>query len=82
MQVKPHSERPVEETTPEMIDNIHNMVLTDWRIKVREIFQATGILQGTAFSILHEKLVMKKSWQDECQVSFQRTTNATVWSPA
>ena len=41
------SGRPVEVTTPEMIDKIHHMVLSDQRIKVREIVEATGILQGT-----------------------------------
>ena len=32
------------------------MVLSDRRIKTREIVQATGISRGTVFSILHEKL--------------------------
>ncbi|XP_023217030.1 histone-lysine N-methyltransferase SETMAR-like [Centruroides sculpturatus] len=54
------SGRPVEVTTPEMIDKIHDMVLSDRRIKVREIVEATGISQGTVFSILHEKLGVKK----------------------
>ena len=39
----------VEVTNPEMIDKIHGMVLSDRRIKVYEIFEATGL-------ILHEKL--------------------------
>ena len=34
---------PMEVTTPEMIDKIHDMVLSDRRIKVREIVEATGI---------------------------------------
>ena len=50
---------PVEVTTSETIDKIH-MVLTDRRIKVREIIEATGISQSTVFSILHEKLGVKK----------------------
>ena len=37
------SERPVEVTTPEMIDKMHDMVLSDTQIKVREIVEATGI---------------------------------------
>ena len=36
------SGRPVEVTIPEMIDKIHDMVLNDRRIKVREIVEATG----------------------------------------
>ncbi|KAG8212672.1 hypothetical protein J437_LFUL019518, partial [Ladona fulva] len=37
---------PVEVTTPKMIDKIHDKVLIDQRIKVNEIVEATGILQG------------------------------------
>ena len=51
---------PLEVNTPEMIDKIHDMVLSDWRIKVRGIVEATGILQGTVFLISHEKLGVKK----------------------
>ena len=42
------SGRSVEVTTPEMIDKIHDMVLSDRRIKVREIVEAKGISQGTS----------------------------------
>ena len=62
------SGRPVEVTTPEMVDEIHDMVLSDRRIKVREIVEDTGISQGTVFSILHEKLSAKISRQDRCRV--------------
>ena len=54
------SGRPVEVTTPEMIDKIHDMILSDRRIKVREIVETTCISQGKEFSILHEKLGVKK----------------------
>ena len=50
-------------TTPEMIDKIHDMVLSDRRIKVCEIVEATGIcicMQGTLFAISHEKLGVRK----------------------
>ena len=43
-----------------MIDKIHDVVLNDRRIKVREIVEAAGISQGTVFPILHEKLGVKK----------------------
>ncbi|GBM44794.1 hypothetical protein AVEN_148296-1 [Araneus ventricosus] len=51
---------PVEVTSSEVIDKIHDMVLSDQRIKVRETVEATGISQCTVFSILHEKLGVKK----------------------
>ena len=50
----------MEVTIDEMIEKIHDMVLSDRRIEVREIVEATGISQGTVFSILLEKLGMKK----------------------
>ena len=44
-----------------MIGKIHNMVLSDRRIKVRIIVEATGISQGTMFSILHNKFGVEKT---------------------
>ncbi|GBN40167.1 hypothetical protein AVEN_135524-1 [Araneus ventricosus] len=58
------SGRPVEVTSSKMFNKIHDVVLSDRRIKVRDIVEATGISQGTVFSILHEKLGVKKSRQD------------------
>ena len=52
--------RSVEVTIPEVIDKIHDMVYSGRRIKVREIVKATGISQGAVFSILPEKLCVKK----------------------
>ena len=57
---EPRSGRPVEVTTPEIINKIHDMVLKDRRLKVRELAAATGISIGTVVSILHEKLGMRK----------------------
>ena len=50
---------PIEAATPEIVDKIHNIVLTDRRVNVRELVEATGISHGT-ISILHEQLDMKK----------------------
>ena len=52
--------RPVEVSSIEMINKVHDLVLSDRRVKVREIVEAIGISQGTIFSILHEKLGLKK----------------------
>ena len=43
-----------------MSDKIHDMVMSDRRINLGEIVEATGISQGTVFSILHGKLGVKK----------------------
>ena len=54
------SEHPIEATTPEIIDKVHDIVLTDRRVKVRELVEATDILYDTVISILHEQLGTKK----------------------
>ena len=50
------SGRPVEVATSKMIDKIHDIVLSDRRIKVGEVAESTVISQGSVFSILHKKL--------------------------
>lgn len=57
---EPRSGRPVEVTTPEMVNRIHDMVLSDRRLKVRELVVATRVSKGTVISILHEKLGLRK----------------------
>ncbi|KYN44167.1 hypothetical protein ALC56_01389, partial [Trachymyrmex septentrionalis] len=44
----------------EIIDKVHDIVLTDRRVKVRVLVEATSISHGTVISILHEQLGMKK----------------------
>ena len=56
----PRSGSPIEIASPEIIDKIHDIVLTDRRVKVRELVEATGISHGIVISILHEQLGMKK----------------------
>ena len=45
---------------PEIIVKVHDMILNDWSVKVREIVEAIGISHGTDITILHGKLSMKK----------------------
>jgi transposase len=47
-------------TTPEIIEQVHNMVLDEWRMKVREIAETIGISKESVGYILHEELDMKK----------------------
>jgi len=51
---------PIEAATPEIIDKVHDIVLTNRRVKVRELVETIGISHGTVISILHEQLGMKK----------------------
>jgi len=47
-------------TTPEIFEQVHDMVLDDWRMKVHEIAQTIGISKERRGYILHEELDMKK----------------------
>nr|XP_012223556.1 PREDICTED: uncharacterized protein LOC105672887 [Linepithema humile] len=51
---------PKSVTTPEIIQQIYDMVLDDRRIKVREIVEAMGTSKERVGYILHEELRMKK----------------------
>ena len=52
--------RPKEVTSQEMIDKIHDIVLKDRRLKVREISENINISVGRVWYILHECLGMRK----------------------
>ena len=39
----PRKGRPKSATTPEIIEQVHDMVLDDWRMKVREIAETIDI---------------------------------------
>jgi histone-lysine N-methyltransferase SETMAR len=55
----PREGRPKSATTPEIIEQMHDMVLDDWWIKVREIVETVGISKECVKYILHEELGMK-----------------------
>ena len=46
--------------TSEMVKKIHNMVLDDYRLKVRELSNMVGISKSVVHRILTENLDMKK----------------------
>ena len=51
---------PKEETSQEMIDKIHDIVLNDRELKVREINETVNISVARVWHILHECLGMRK----------------------
>jgi len=53
-------ERPVEVTTPEMIEKIHRIVMENRRMKVRDIVEIVDISVDRVHNILHKELEMKK----------------------
>jgi transposase len=50
---------PKSATTPEIIEQVHNMLLDDWQMKVCEIAETTGISKECVGYILHEEMDMK-----------------------
>ena len=52
--------RSKEVTSQEMIDKIHDIVLNNRRLKVRDISETVNISVGRVWHILHECLVMRK----------------------
>lgn len=48
------SGRSIEIVTPETIENIHNMVLVNQRLKVCEIVEDVGISHDSVVSILYD----------------------------
>lgn len=54
------SGRPKEVTTEEMIEKIHDIVLDDPKVKLREIVEKTNVSYERVHNILHEHLGMRK----------------------
>lgn len=52
--------RPADVVTEEIVEKVHDMILADRRLKVREIAETVGVSYGTAFNILHDKLGVRK----------------------
>jgi len=55
----PHVGHPISATNPEIIEQVHDMVLDDRWMKVREIAETIGISKARVGYILHEELYMK-----------------------
>jgi transposase len=56
----PREGRSKSASTPEIIEQVHDMILDDQRMKVREIAENIGISKERVGYILHEKLDMKR----------------------
>jgi len=56
-------------TTPEIIDQIHELILGDRRISAKSIAEQLGISRQRVESIIHEDLDMRKlsaKWVPKC----------------
>ena len=65
----PRPGRPKTVTTPEIIDQIHQLILEDRRISAKSIAEQLGISRERVGSIIHEDLDMRKlfvKWVPKC----------------
>ena len=65
----PRSGRPKTVTTPEIIDQIHELILEDRRISAKLIAERLGISRGRVGSIIHEDVDMRNlsaRWVPKC----------------
>jgi len=56
----PRPGRPKTVTTPEIIDQIHELILEDRRISAKSIAEQLGISRERVASIIHEDLDMRE----------------------
>ena len=65
----PRPGRPKAVTTPEIIDQIHELILEDRRISAKSIAEQLGISRERVGSIIHSDLDMRKlsvKWVPKC----------------
>jgi histone-lysine N-methyltransferase SETMAR len=77
----PREGRPKSATPPEIIEQVHDMILDDRRMKVREIAETTGISKERVGYILHEELGMKKlcaRWVPRLLTADQKRTSTKI----
>ena len=71
----PRPGRPKTVTTPEIIDQIHELNFKDCRISAKLIAEQLGISREWVGSIIHEDLDMRKlsaKWDPKCLYADQR----------
>ena len=73
--VAPRHGRPKTVTTPESIDQIHELILEDQRISAKSIAEHLGISRERVGSIIHEDLYMRElsaKWVPKCMNADQK----------
>jgi len=83
----PRPGRPKTVTTPEIIDQIHKLILEDRRISAKSIAEQVGISREWVGSIIHEDLDMRKlsaKWVPKCLNANQKVNGVSrlrnVWN--
>jgi len=71
----PRPGQPKTVTTPEIIDQIHELILEDCRISAKSIAEQLGISSERVGSVIHEDLDMRKlsaKWVPKCLNAVQK----------
>jgi len=66
-------------TTPEIIEQVHDVLLDERWMKVRKIAETMGISKERVGYILHKELDMKSFAQSGCRPCSQQIKNALAW---
>ena len=77
----PRPRRPKTVTTPEIVDQIHELILEERRISAKSIAEQLGISRERVGSIIHEYLDMRKlsaKWVPKCLNADQKTSTVPV----
>jgi histone-lysine N-methyltransferase SETMAR len=77
----PREGRPKSATTPKIMEQVHDKVLDDRRMKVHEITETMGISKERAEYILHKELDMKKlcaRWVPRLLTADQKRTRMKI----
>jgi histone-lysine N-methyltransferase SETMAR len=78
---EPHEGHPKSATTPEVIEQVHDIVLDDQQMRVREIAETIGISKERVGYILHEELDMEKfclRWVPRLLTADQKRTRMKI----
>ena len=76
----PRPGRPKTVTTPEIIDQIHELILEDRRISAKSIAEQLDISRERVGSIIHEDLDMRKlsvKWVPKCLNADQKVNDSS-----
>ena len=79
----PCPRRPKTVTTPEIIDQIHELILEDRRISDKSIAEQLGISRERDGSIILEDLDMRKlsvKWVLKCMIADHKRQRSNVWA--
>jgi len=79
----PRPGRPKTVTTPEIIDQIHQLVLEDHRISAKSLAEQQDILRERVGSIIHENLDVRKlpsKWVLKCLDADKKRRLSIFWN--